>query len=191
MDFSPLYLPNCRVVPFSRAHLTERYVGWLNDPLVVQYSEQRHRKHDLASCAAYAASFIRSDDLFLAIEAPDLAVGHVGNITIAVDRPNASADISIMIGEPAARGTGIGTAAWCGVIDWLLGSGGLRRVTAGTMALNGPMLALLNKSAMTIEAVRPRAFLLDGVEVDMVLAARFANPELLENQRNGNDPRCS
>ena len=175
MEFAPLEFATCRVVPFSAGHLTERYVGWLNDPAVVRYSEQRHRKHDLAGCAAYAASFAGGDDLFLAIEAHHPALGHVGNITVAVDRPNASADVSILVGEGTARGTGIGTTAWCGVVDWLLASGGLRRVTAGTMALNAPMLALMRKSAMTVEAVRPRAFLLDGAEVDLVLAARFAS----------------
>lgn len=173
--FPPLDCGPCRVVPFDPAlHLTARYVSWLGDPAVVRYSEQRHRAHTLKSCAAYAASFAGSADLFLAVEAADPALGHVGNLSVAIDRPNLSADVSIMIGEAAARGTGIGLAAWRGVLDWLLGDGGLRRVTAGTMADNRAMVALMEKSAMTIDAVRPRAFLLDGREIDLVLASRFA-----------------
>lgn len=176
MNFESLDCGPCRIVPFAERHLTARYAAWLNDPDVVRYSEQRHRRHDLASCAAYAASFAGGDDLFLAIEARNPALGHVGNLTVAIDTPNASADVSVMIGEPAARGTGIGSAAWCGIVDWLLGPGGMRRVTAGTMAANAPMLALIRKSAMTVDAVRPRAFLIDGAEMDLVLAARFAEP---------------
>lgn len=176
MKFESLDCGPCLVVPFTERHLTPRYVGWLNDPDVVRYSEQRHRRHDLASCEAYAASFAGGEDLFLAIEARDPALGHVGNLTVTIDAPNASADVSVMIGEPAARGTGIGSAAWCATVEWLLGPGRMRRVTAGTMAANTPMLALMRKSAMTIDAVRPRVFLIDGAEMDLVLAARFAEP---------------
>lgn len=184
IEFTALDLAPCRIVPFAPHHLTQRYVGWLNDPAVVRFSEQRHRQHDLASCRSYAATFCGSADLFLAIEAADApdgltagsATGHVGNITVAYDGPNASADLSIMIGEAAARGTGIGSAAWCGMVDWLLGPAGLRRVTAGTMAANHAMIALMHKSGMTIDATRPRAFLLEGAEIDLVLATRFAVP---------------
>jgi len=46
-----------RMVPFSEAHLTTRYVGWLNDPEVVRYSEQRHQTHTIESCRSYLLSF--------------------------------------------------------------------------------------------------------------------------------------
>lgn len=174
MDFTPITLDLCTLVAFDEGHLNARYVGWLNDPDVIRYSEQRHRKHDLISCRSYYESFANSDDLFLAIEAADPRLGHVGNVTVAHDRPNGSADVSIMIGEAAARGSGIGTAAWCGIIEWLIGPGKVRRVTAGTMANNAPMLALMRKSNMTIDAVRPRAFLFNDEEVDLVMAVRFA-----------------
>lgn len=173
--FDQIDLGRCRVVRFADRHLTDRYVGWLNDPAVMRFSEQRHRTHDRAECAVYAASFAGSSNMFLAVEATDPPLGHVGNITVAIDRPNASADVSIVIGEPAARGTGIGRSAWCAIVDWLLGPGQLRRVTAGTMAANLPMLALMRHSAMTIDAVRPRAFLLEGEEIDLVMAVRFAD----------------
>lgn len=174
-DFPALDLGRCRLVPFTVAHLSERYVGWLNDPEVVRYSEQRHRHHDLASCTAYLQAMLSSRDLFLAIEAVDPALGHIGNISVSFDDPNRSADVSIMVGETAARGTGLGSAAWKGILDWLLVDGGLRRVTAGTMAKNRAMIALMKNSGMTIECTRPRAFICEGEEVAIVLAARFAD----------------
>ena len=94
-------------------------------------------------------------------------------MTVSYDWPNLSGDVSIMVGEAAARGTGFGRSAWTALIDWLLNDGGLRRVTAGTMAENSAMIALMQKSAMTIDAVRPRAFLLEGREIDLILGARF------------------
>lgn len=173
--FPSITRDRCRILPFAERHLTDRYVGWLNDPEVVRYSEQRHRTHDRASCAAYFAAIQASPDLFLAIEATHPSLGHVGNISVAFDAPNRSADVSIMVGEAAARGTGIGSIAWSSVVDWLLSNGGMRRVTAGTMAVNHAMIALMQKSGMAIEATRRGAFLLDGAEVDMVLAVRFSD----------------
>ncbi|HMO67563.1 MAG TPA: GNAT family N-acetyltransferase, partial [Novosphingobium sp.] len=132
MPFELLDLGRARIVPFANRHLGQRYVGWLNDPAVVRYSEQRHRRHDFASCEAYFRSIRASGNLFLAIEAKDPAIGHCGNMTASFDPPNRTCDLSIMVGEAAARGTGIGSMAWCAMVDWLLGPGGQRRVTAGT-----------------------------------------------------------
>ena len=42
--------------PFSEKYLTQEYVDWLNNPTVVRYSEQRHRKHTIASCIKYMES---------------------------------------------------------------------------------------------------------------------------------------
>ena len=178
MSFELLDLGRARIVPFADRHLGPRYAGWLNDRQVVRYSEQRHRSHDLASCEAYFRSAAASGNLFLAIEASDPALGHVGNMTASFDPPNRTCDLSIMVGEAAARGTGIGSLAWCAMVDWLLGPGGQRRVTAGTMAENRAMLALMAKSGMTVDAVRARAFLLDSREFDLVMAVQIGIAQL-------------
>lgn len=174
MSFPMLQFPGGRVVPFTESHLTQRYVDWLNDPQVVRYSEQRHRRHTLDTCRAYFESFRGSAHEFLAIEAQDARLGHIGNIAVAVDVANRVGDVSIVVGERRAWGSGLGGLAWCAVIETLLISGRLRKVTAGTMATNAPMLRLMERSGMQIEGRRARQFLLEGVEVDLILAARFA-----------------
>lgn len=162
-----------RLVPFGPAHLTAGYVGWLNDPVVTVYSEQRHCRHTLNDCVAYYDGMVAVGNYFWAIESKDDPSVHIGNITAYVDRPNLVADLAIMVGANFARGQGLGAEAWCMACDWLLGDGAMRKVTAGTMACNAPMRALMNKSGMIVEAVRSRHFLRNGVEEDMILAARF------------------
>jgi ribosomal-protein-alanine N-acetyltransferase len=172
---SGISFPGGRVVPFEPRHLTSRYVGWLNDPEVVRYSEQRHRVHTPESCRLYYQSFADSHDQFLAVESdtgPDAV--HVGNMAIAVDVPNRVADLSIIIGEKSVWGTGTASKAWAAVVEHLLTRGQMRKVTAGTMSVNEPMLHLMQRSGMAIEAVRPKQFLWEGREVDLVLAARYA-----------------
>jgi RimJ/RimL family protein N-acetyltransferase len=161
-------------MPFEERHLTPRYVAWLNDPEVVRYSEQRHRRHTLESSRRYFESFRGSPNHFLAIEADAAHLGHVGNIGVAIDVPNRVADVSILVGEKRAWGTGLATVAWCGVLRELFDAQQMRKLTAGAMAANEPMLRLMRRSSMQIEAKKSRQFLLDGREVDLVMAAAFA-----------------
>lgn len=167
-----------RLERFTASYLTDRYVGWLNDPEVVCYSENRHRRHSPDSCASYFASMTAGGHEFYAIVRQ--ADGeHIGNITIYIDAPNKIGDISIMIGERSARGHGLGREAWSLACEHALTALGLRKITAGTMSENRPMLALMAAS-MKIEAVRPRQFLLNGREVDGIYAGRFCASHLLK-----------
>lgn len=170
--FAAIDLGSVMVMPFTAdRHLTDRYVSWLNDPVVVRYSEQRHHTHDLRSCRDYFQDMNNSNGLFLAIETA--ATGHIGNVSVAIDGPNRSADVSIMIGERRAWGQGHAAKVWSAITDYLLNDI-VRRVTAGTMSVNEPMLAIMRKSGMEIDAVRPRHFIWEGQEVDLVMGARWA-----------------
>ncbi len=160
----------CRLEPFADEHLTERYVGWLSDPAVVRHSEQRHRQHDLASCRSYAASFAGSPHYFWAIVANDPALGHIGNINAYLDTANRVADVGIMVGARASWGQGFGTDAWRTACRFLLLDQNLRKVTAGTLATNHGMLAVMRNAGMTEEGRRRRQALWEGTEVDMVEA---------------------
>ena len=160
--------------PFSEQYLTPRYVAWLNDKETVRYSEQRHRAHTLESCRAYAASFAASPSFFWAIVTHDPALGHIGNLTATVDAANRVADLAIVIGERRARGLGLGLEAWRRACRFLLTEAGLRKVTAGTMATNEPMLRVMAASGMFEEGRRRRQFLHEGRAVDLVFTALFA-----------------
>jgi ribosomal-protein-alanine N-acetyltransferase len=161
------------LVPFTENFITARYVSWLNDPETVRYSEQRHRRHTLESCARYAASLDGTPHHFWAIVAHDPVLGHIGNMTATVDANNRIADLAILIGEAGARGRGLGLEAWVCACDFLLGAGGMGKVTAGTMSINAPMLGVMRAAGMIEEGRRARHFLHDGQEVDLVMAALF------------------
>lgn len=176
MNFQPIRLERCSLVPFGSQHLSSRYVSWLNDPEVVRYSEQRHRRHDLGSCRDYLASFNGSPDIFVAIEAHDPDLGHIGNLSVARDLANGLADISILVGEKRSWGRGYASEAWTALVEAVLRVEGVRKATAGTMSVNKPMLSLLKRSGLDVEAVRRHHFLWEGQAVDLVQAARFAAP---------------
>lgn len=172
---STIHTERLRIVPFERRHLTERYVGWLNDPVVTRYSEQRHRVHTIESCAAYARSFEGRPDRFLAVETLGQPPRHIGNLTVTVDPPNGLADLSILIGERNEWGRGYGVEAWRAVLEGLIREETMRKVTGGASAANVAMIAIMRKCGMVEDGIRCRHLLIDDVPTDVVYFAAFAN----------------
>lgn len=164
--------PRVEIRPFAAQDLTEDYIGWLNDPEVVRYSNQRFRVHTRESCLEYLAGFAGSASQFLSIR---LSAGDraVGTMSIHHAPQHGSADVGIMLGDRTQWGRGIGHEAWSLVIDWLVGEGGLRKVTAGTLRCNAPMLRLMQRSGMHEEAVRRAQEVVDGRLEDVIHYARF------------------
>jgi ribosomal-protein-alanine N-acetyltransferase len=172
-DTSEIETARIRVVPFAEGHLSERYVGWLGDPEVVRYSDQRYRTHTLASCRDYWKSFDGSANYFWAMVAKDPALGHFGNMNAYVDERHGVVDVGILVGERSVWGKGYGTEAWVGVLDFLLRTRGFRKVTAGTLSVNHGMRKIMERSGMEPDGVRSGQYVFEGAAVDVVHAAAF------------------
>ena len=100
-------------------------------------------------------------------------LGHIGNIGVVLDRNNAVADVTIIVGEKKAWNTGLASRAWCGVVSQLFSTYDLRKITAGTMSANESMIRLMKRSGMQIESVRKRQFIWRADEVDLIQGAVF------------------
>lgn len=169
MDALPLQGSRVLVRPFSDRDLSEAYVSWLNDPEIVRYSNQRFLTHDINSVSNYFKSFSGSPNAFLAIEDAQ-SRQHVGTMTVYVQPYHHTADVGILLGK---RGKGYGTEAWCLIIDWLLNTCRVRKVTAGTLACNLGMVRLMEQAGMQHEATRTGQELVDGEPQDIVYFAKF------------------
>lgn len=154
-------------------HLTERNVRWLNDPVIVRFSEQRRRVHTLESCRSYAATFAGTPHHYWALVVKGSTEGPFGTLNAYVNEAQSTADLGILVGESAAQGRGLATEAWLGVCDFLFRSRGLRKLTAGALAANAPMLRLMDRAGMVPDGRRIRQMLWEGQEVDILHAALF------------------
>lgn len=161
------------LLPFQDRHLTDRYVGWLNDPLVVKFSEQRHRHHSLGSCREYVENCRAGNTLLWAIETKDSV--HVGNISATIDQHNRIADVGILLGDRNYWGKGMGREAFRLLVTFLLGEGNMRKATSGTMSENVPMLKVMERAGMKQEAVLEGYFLLGEKPVDMIISTISAS----------------
>lgn len=154
-------------------HVTDSYVSWLNAPEINQYLESRFATHTVESTRAFVASVLVSpNNLFLGIKSRQLG-RHVGNIKLGpIDQHHETGDIGILIGDKAAWGKGIATAAIeavCGIAATYLK---LRKLTAGCYASNAGSQKAFEKAGFLVEGMRPAQFLLDGKAEDLVLMGR-------------------
>lgn len=163
-----------RLRAFTEADITDRYIGWLNDPEVVRFSNQRFRRHDWDTSVRYLQGFVETDNLFVAITGKENGQ-LLGTMTAYVARPHGSVDVGLMLGERQAWGKGIGQDAWNTLCDWLLSAEvGLRKLTAGAARPNLAMVRIMERYRMELEAVRRSQEIIEGKPVDLLYYARFA-----------------
>lgn len=165
--------PRLTIEPFGEQHLTEHYVSWLNDPRVVEFSDQRFERHTVEDCRRYWESFRTSPHFFWAILLRDAVGGHVGTMTAYVEERHSVADLGILIGNARAWGKGYATEAWSAICDYLFRRTGLRKVSAGTIEPNTGMIRVMEKAGMIEDGKRLRQLLWNGREVDVVHRALF------------------
>ena len=157
---------------FSELNLNKRYVAWLNDPEVVEFSEQRFALHSLRSCREYLQSFENSPNLFLALSTASEPALHFGNMTINLDINNGVGELGILIGERSMWGQGYGFSAWNLVCRALLDCG-LRKISAGTVEPNIAMLKIMERTGMVADGRRRGHRLFDNEPVDVIHNALF------------------
>jgi len=174
MATSFIQTDNLQIRQFDESFSTKRYVDWLNDRELTRYSQQRFRSHTLESCASYLASFAQTPHYFWAIVSKDQTLGHIGNINAYIDSNHSTADVGILLGERRAHGRGLATEAWQAVCQFLLSEQKIRKVTAGTLSCNLPMLSIMKKSGMVDDGRRRKHQICGDVPVDVIHMALFS-----------------
>lgn len=163
-----------RLKPFGSGDITDAYIGWLNDPKVTRYSNQRFCTHTRESCELYLASFAGTHNLFVSVWDKESGKA-IGTMTAYRNRAHGTCDVGIMIGERDYWGGGYGQEAWNLLTEWLLDVAGVRKLTAGCLAANTGMIILMVRSGMQPDGTRKAQEMVDGEPVDIVHYAKFAD----------------
>lgn len=145
------------------------HLPMLQDKELLKYSEQRHISHTLESQIKYVNSFDHKNHYLWDIFKQDDGT-FVGTISAFIDSHNEVADVGILI---RLGHQGYGTEVWKTVCDWLLDEG-CRKVEAGCMNTNKPMIRIFEKTGMGFEGYRPWHFMVDDQPIHLYLAGRFA-----------------
>jgi RimJ/RimL family protein N-acetyltransferase len=151
------------------------YLRWLNDPVVGQYSEQRHLDHTQSSQYEYLSSFHNSRDHFWDVVFDG---SPVGTANAYIDAPNKRADIGIMIGEKQHWGRGFACEAWEAICDYLFDTG-IRKIEGGCMKSNHAINKVFKKLGFDQEGIIPGHFLLRDKLEDMVLYGKVRSAKVI------------
>ena len=153
---------------FEQSDITPRYLSWLGDAEVNQYSQRHGQAAPTAEEARAWLAERAPDEHVLAIRTDDR--GHVGNLKYGpVDRHNSRADISILIGEKQCWGTGIGAESIYLLTRHLFADQGLNRVDAGSG--NPAFIRMVQKLGWQIEGVLRQRVLIADRFIDWTLVA--------------------
>jgi RimJ/RimL family protein N-acetyltransferase len=153
---------------FVDSNITPEYIGWLKKKALMQYSNQRFRSHNMASCLDYLNSFKGTDNLFLAIYH---GAEFIGTMTGYVSKNHKTADMGLLIGDKG-QGKGLGSDAWATLMKHLFQEGA-RKVTGGTLRCNVAMIKIMVKSGMKPDGVRVAHELVNGRTEDILYFAKF------------------
>lgn len=169
--------------PYYAGMVTDDHVRWLNDPEVVRYSEQRHKRHTIESIHAYVNGVNTTHGSYIwaitptAFEREALPVGQIalppiGTITAHIDQPNGVANVGILIGEKDYWGKGYGQESWITLCNWLFATG-IRKIEMGCHYENKAMRNLALTCGMYLEGVRHDHFVVDGKPQHLLLYAKM------------------
>ena len=155
--------------PLVEADADGSYPGWFNDEATCAGNSH----HVYPYTESQALDYIRSlsgdrSCVVLAMETKADKV-HVGNVSLQQIHPvHRSAELAIIMGEPSARGKGLGEEACRALISHGFKALNLRRIQCGTLATNHGMVALALKLGFVQEGVRTQAAFKSGAYVDVV-----------------------
>lgn len=159
--------------PLVEEDVGEDYLGWMRDPLVIQYLESRDQTQTLDTLRTFVRNMNASlrDHLFGIF----LAQGgeHIGNIKIGnVREPHRSADLGLIIGRRSAWGKGYGTEAIALATRFAFEQLGLNKLWAGMYAENlGSYHAFIKAGYREVGRFR-RHILFNGRYIDSILVEK-------------------
>lgn len=146
---------------------------WLNNPEIVRYSEQRHKKHTPQTQTDHWLSPATIEPNMVYSIYLQENEGLIGSISAQVDPHNNVANVGILIGDKSQWGKGYGYEAWECFCNYLFYEKKIRKIEAGCMETNFPMKRICQKFMMFYEGARRGHFLLDGITTGLEMYGKL------------------
>jgi ribosomal-protein-alanine N-acetyltransferase len=124
-----------KIVKIKKKDLCQKWINYLNDPIVVKFSAQSKKRHTLQSQRKFIVKKLKDKNsiVFKIL----LKKKFIGTIEIKnIDRINKYAEVSYMIGEKSVWGMGIGTIAIKEIILFAKNKLKISKIGAGIMRNN-------------------------------------------------------
>lgn len=143
------------------------YLGWMNDPAVMRFTESRFQKHTLEDIRAYVQA-VQADKASVFFAIVEQATGrHIGNLKIGHIHPvHRSADVGILIGAKECWGKGYAAEALRLAAKFAATELGLHKLWAGIYANNMGSIGAFRRAGFLVEGQFAEHWFSDGQYVD-------------------------
>ena len=148
------------LLPFTEELISERYIGWLNNPEVNQFLEVRFQTQTQETVRSFVRSFYQETEKYMWGIFPKGEVEPVGTATLqSISRHHGgSGEIGLMIGKKDYWGRGASMEAMKLVMRFGFMELGLRRFTGGCYAPNSGMSFTFKRLGFRLEGKLVKAF---------------------------------
>jgi len=145
----------------------KKWVGWINDPIVTKFSEQRLKKHTLISQKNFIKKKLKSNNSY--IYKVYLNKNFIGILEIGlINHYHKNCELMYMIGEKKMWGKGLGTELIKIGIN-LAKNLKIKKIFAGTYKKNISSQKVLLKNNFKIEGMQKEFFKLGKKRDDRIL----------------------
>jgi RimJ/RimL family protein N-acetyltransferase len=136
----------------TKEDVSQRYVGWLNDPEVNQFLETRFLEQSLETCVQFVTQMQSDSSSFLFGIFNKETNMHIGNIKLGfINSRHSIGQLSLFIGEKSEWGKGFATESIQTITQWGFNELDLERVEAGCYDNNMGSLRAFLKAGYAVE----------------------------------------
>lgn len=161
------------LIPFKEEHISDTYIGWLNNPEINQFLEVRLVRQTYETVLAYVRSFYGDTEKYMWGIYPNGVNEMVGTATLYdINRHHGRGVVGLMIGEKDYWGKGYGTETIKLIVDYAFRILNLHKVTAGAVANNQGSVKAFQKAGFEIEGTLKSHFFYNGAYYDSLIMGR-------------------
>ena len=158
-----------RIVPFTRAHMSEKYRSWFYDREITRHNSHRLFPYTDEAMERFWKEIDSRERIVWAIEMrtkrPVCSEEHIGNVSLqSLNFIHRSAELAIVL---SVSGKGYGTQSCAWVLEHAFVMLGLNRVWTGTATSNEGMKRVCEKIGMKHEGTYRDGMWLRGAFVDV------------------------
>ena len=163
--------------------VSQQYVEWLKDPIVIKYSENQYRTVTLEGQRAYVESSLYDDNVtLLGVFDSD---EHIGNVQlVGLTSEHQRVDVSYMIGNRKYWGKGLAKWAVRKAVHKVHKQFKIHKFTAGIASGNIASARVLEHCGFTPESVRKKHLRYGGIWYDQVDYSLFGDALLHREEKD-------
>lgn len=150
----------------SPKNISLNYIKWMNDPEVVQFTEQKNKKHTRKNIGLFLKK--TNEDIFSEIYGIFYEKNLIGTIKIGnINKIHKTAEISYIIGNKKFWNKGIATNVVKKICDYIFGELKLKKIIAGTYSVAISSQKILIKNGFKLEGILKKQILFKNKRIDL------------------------